>query len=114
MPLPELVAARVKRRLDALCERVPPGVRHQVRLVHETRGNGVTLVETRARFDDPGGKWTRLKIAKLVFDPQAGEWTLYWFDRNERRRPLPEVEPTRNLDQLLDEIDRDRHGVFWG
>jgi len=114
MPLPELVAARVKKGLDALCERVPPRARDQVRLIHETRGNGVTLIETRVPWNDPNGEWTRLKVAKLVFDPKTGEWTLYWFDRNERRRPLPDVEPTLNLDRLLEEIDRDPHGVFWG
>lgn len=114
MPLPELVAAQVKRGLDALCDRVPPRARHQVRLVHETRGNGVTLLETRVPYDDPKGEWTRHKVAKLVFDPSVGEWTLYWFDRNQRRRALPDVPPTRNIDRLLDEIDSDRHAVFWG
>ena len=114
MPLPELVAAQVKRDLGAFCDRVPDGVSQEVRFVHETRGNGVTLIETRVPFDDPHGTWTRLKVAKLVFDPASGEWSLYWFDRNDRRRLLRGVPSTRNLDRLLEEIEHDRHGVFWG
>ena len=41
-------------------------------------------------------------------------WSLYWRDRNLRFHTYDRLRPTGNVDQLLDEIDRDPTGIFWG
>lgn len=98
------------------CEqRVPPHALHQVRLeVEETRG-AVTIVERRAPWrEDIGPQWTSLPIARLRHTAKTGAWTLYWRDRNQRWHRYDTIAPTPDILVLLDEIDRDPTGIFWG
>ena len=41
-------------------------------------------------------------------------WTLYCTDRNSRWHLYWEYKPAKNLDELLEEIDEDPTGIFWG
>ena len=79
------------------------------------RGDSVTLIERRPRFRGmPGENWTRMRIAQVRFDPNAATWGLFWADRNERWHRYEDVGPTASLGPLLEEIDQDSIGVFWG
>ena len=98
------------------CEqRVPPHALHQVRLeVEETRG-AVTIVERRAPWrEDFGPQWTTLPIARLRYTVKTGAWTLYWRDRDQRWHRYDRIAPTADILALLDEVDRDPTGIFWG
>ena len=115
MALPEFVAIRCKRLLDEYCERkVPPHARHQVRLVHEARGNSLTLLEMRAPWDGSDRPWTKLPIARFRFDPETGDWELRCFDRNAKSHLFEPMASTKRFDALLEEVERDRTGIFWG
>ena len=75
----------------------------------------MTIVERRAPWrEDYGPEWSALAVARLRYIAATGLWTLYWRDRNERWHAYDEVASNENVLELLDEIDRDPSGIFWG
>jgi hypothetical protein len=116
MAIPELTRAAAVREVEAFLDgRVPAHAAHQVRLVFSVRGNAITIVERRAPWrPDFGSEWSSLKIAQLRYDPGTGTWSLYWRDRNERWHRYRAATRRRDVGPLLDEIDRDPTGIFWG
>jgi len=114
MALLEIDKRRVMKIMDAYCEnRIPEQVRDQIRLTHELRGNKLHLLESRQAFQRPD-HWITMKIAQFEFEPENRLWTLYCFDRNSKRIPYPNCKATARLEALLDEVDADPTGIFWG
>jgi hypothetical protein len=114
--LPELVALAAVRRLERFCEsRVPEHARDAVRLEFVVRGNSITLVERRAPWHpDYGTGCSSLKIAQLRYDADARAWSLYCRDRNERWFPYTEARADSDVAPLLEAVDTDPTGIFWG
>jgi len=110
MALPEAEQERAATLLGQLCERrcIPD----QVRLQFDTKGNRVTLTESRPLFIDPS-IWNEIKIAQFEYSPEALNWTLYWYDRKNRRQPYPTGRNRDTLEKLLREVDSDPTGIFW-
>jgi Protein of unknown function (DUF3024). len=110
--LPGLDVAAIRH----FCEqRVPPHALHQVRLETEVSPTAVTIVERRAPWrEDYGPEWTSLGIARLRYVAKYKHWVLYWRDRNQRWHKYDLIPPSPDILVLLDEVDRDRTGIFWG
>ena len=100
----------------AYCEqRVPPHALYQVRMEAVVDRHVVTLVERRAPWrPEFGPEWTRSPVARLRWSASRREWTLYWRDRNHRWHHYKYTAPTTEIARLLEEIDRDPTGIFWG
>jgi hypothetical protein len=110
MSLPEIEQHRVDKLLTAFCDRrVPLQVRDEVMLTYKITGNKVFLIETRPYFDDPS-QWTEMRIAQFEFDAADMVWSLYAYNRNNKRMPYSKGP----LDQLIQEVDKDPTGIFWG
>lgn len=115
MSLPILIRTLVEKKLDAFCsKRIPPHAAHQVRLSYKIRGASVTLYEHRAPWRAGDTEWTAMSIAQMKYDAKAGVWTLYCADRNSRWHKYTTAAPSKDIDSLLDEIDRDPTHIFWG
>jgi hypothetical protein len=112
MALPGLDVAAVRH----FCEqRVPPHALQQVRVEVDVGPTAVTIVECRAPWRaDYGPQWTRAGIARLRYVVKHKHWVLYWRDRNQQWHRHDLVEPSSDILVLLDEIDRDPTGIFWG
>ena len=102
--------------VTAYCEqRVPPHALHQVRMQAIVERHALTLVERRAPWrPESGPEWTTSPVARLRWSVSRRDWTLYWRDRNHRFHRYPDTDPTADSATLLDEIDRDSTGIFWG
>jgi hypothetical protein len=98
------------------CEqRVPPHALHQVRLELEASRGAVTIVERRAPWrEDFVSQWTSLAIARFRYTAKTGLWTLYSRDRNQRWHRYDPIAPDADILVLLNEVDRDPTGIFWG
>jgi hypothetical protein len=114
--LPELVELAAVRQLERFCDsRVPEHARDEVRLEFVVRRNSITLVERRAPWHpDYGTEWSSLKIAQLRYDAKARAWSLYCRDRNERWFPYTEAHAHGDVAPLLEAVDTDPTGIFWG
>lgn len=78
------------------------------------RGTSITIVESRPPWrPDFGPEWTRLNVAQLRYDGAHDHWTLYWADRNGRWNVLADIE-SGPVSELLNKIELDRSGIFWG
>ncbi len=113
MPIPELERRRVERALDKFCERVPPEIRDQLRYEYSFSGNAVVLAELRPARRDPGA-WTNLPVAKFVYSPRIGGWSLRWCDRHERWHRYDGYENRPTFAEVLAEVTRDPTGIFFG
>ena len=93
---------------------VPPDFQDQIRMEVDIRGKTVTTVECRLPWrEDFGPEWTRQGVARMKFDTANNEWTLYWSDRNSRWHIFDLISPG-SIDEILEEIERDRTNIFWG
>jgi Protein of unknown function (DUF3024) len=112
MTPPELDVARVQRWCAA---RVPEHAGHQVRVECQVAPRHLTILQRRAPWrEDFGLEWTSLPIARLRYSAAEKSWTLYWRDRNLRFHLYDPLTPSRSVDDLLAEIDRDPTGIIWG
>lgn len=112
MPPPEQDVARVQRWCAA---RVPEQARHQVRVECDVAPRHLAIIERRPPWHaDLGPEWTSFPIARLRYTATDQSWTLYWRDRNLRFHIYDRLAPSRRVDKLLDEIDDDPTGIFWG
>lgn len=109
MALPHDESQRVNEYLEALC-RARSG--DCVSLEYHVRGNRVTLVESRPLFIDPS-LWNSVNVAQFEFDPDLQVWTLYWYDRKNRRQPYPTGRRRDTLEKLVAEVEADPTGIFW-
>ena len=116
MPIPELVRKAALRQVDAFCDsRIPAFARDEIQLEFSVRGNTITIVERRPPWRaDFGPDWSSQKIAQLRYDSDTALWSLYWRNRRFRWFLYPDVDPSRDVRPLLEEVDRDPTGIFWG
>lgn len=110
--IPDLDLARVQRWAEA---RIPAHVRDQIRIELDTTDRTITILECRPPWrPEYGPEWTRFPIARLRYTKTRNEWSLYWRDRNLKFHEYDLAPPTPHIDDLLDEIDADPTGIFWG
>ena len=114
MPLPPLVKQFVEKRLTAYCRgKIPNHLQDEIRLSFTFRSTNVTLIESRPAFNMPE-EWSASPVAQFRYDPAAKLWSLYCADRNLRWHPDMEIGPEKDFDLLLQAIDRDPSGIYWG
>jgi hypothetical protein len=115
MPLPPLVKTLAEKKIDEFCKKkIPEHAQDQIKLSYKFRGNSVTIFENRSPWREGMKEWTSMVVAQMRYDEKTGEWTLYYADRNDKWHEYRDIEPTKNIDKLLKEIDEDPTGIFWG
>ena len=105
-PLPEHDLGLIKAYCD---DRSPDHIRDQVGIEATVRGRTVTILQHELFIDD----WHDLMVARLKYDPEAKNWSLYWPDRNGKFHRYEDLAPG-SIDTVLDEIERAPTGIFWG
>jgi len=114
MALPALTKTLIETKLKKYCEnRIPAHVKSSVRLTFRFRGNSVTLTEERPLFTG-SSKWVGIAVAQFRFNPKTSKWTLYCADRNSRWHEYLESEPDAKIETLLQHVEKDVTGIFWG
>jgi len=114
MPLSDFEKRRITKLFTAYADkRVPKHIRHQLTIGFAIKRTAVTLFERRPAFRRPG-EWTESSIARFRRQPSGKLWTLYWRDRHSRWHIFPPVKPSESLEDLLQAVDRDETGIFYG
>ena len=114
MDLPPLVRQLVEIKIENYCaNKIPHEHQDKIKLLYRIRGNHVTLIESRPFHFDPT-RWSELKVAQFRYDNSSQNWTLYCADRNERWHMYMDINSSKNIDDLLNEVDEDPTGIFWG
>jgi hypothetical protein len=95
--------------------RRPEHARDQARLEVDVTDRAVTILECRPPWrPEYGPDWTRFPIARLRDTKSRSRWSLYWRDRHLKFHEYELADPTPDIQDLLDEIDRDPTSIFWG
>ena len=114
MAFAELDLKRIDRTVGSLCRRKsPPEHRQEVRIEYRIHGHEVLIYETRPPFHDPA-HWTEHGVAKLRFVRTAGEWRLFWQRASLKWQSYEPFASSRDLGELVAEVERDPHGCFFG
>jgi hypothetical protein len=57
--------------------------------------------------------WSEMPIARLKYDPETWEWSLFW--RNVKRWQIYSgFKPTGSLRMIIRILAEDPHSLFWG
>jgi hypothetical protein len=114
MPLPAEDVALVQQFVDGLNAAMPPRAASQLRYRLDTYRNALTIVECQAADpDDPTGTWFEVFVGRLRFTRSRG-WELYYSDRDSNFHIYEPALPTRDVGELVSELDSDPTGIFFG
>jgi Protein of unknown function (DUF3024) len=110
--LPELDVARVQRWCAG---QVPEHVRDEIRVECDIAPRHLTICECRPPWrEDFGPDWTRFPIARLHYTKTTRLWTLYRRDRNLKYHRYHPLDPSPQVQDLLDYLDERADPIFWG
>jgi hypothetical protein len=107
---PETDLARIRRYCRT---RVPARLRDQVRIEAQVRGSSVTVFDRRPPWHPDLTEWSKVSVAQLRYSEGTHHWSLYWADRNGRWHRYPGLQPG-TVGEMLEEIEGDPTGIFWG
>ena len=114
MAFAELDLRRIEQSVGALCRRRSPAeLRDKVRMDYRVSRHEVLLYETRPAFRDPT-RWVEHSIAKLRFVRTAGEWRLFWQRASLKWQSYEPLASSRDIGQLVAEVDNDPFRCFFG
>lgn len=114
MALTEIELQRIAKHVGGLCDRRSPAkFRNELRFEYTVSGQDVLIEEVRPAWDDPSVH-TRRGIAKLRFVRTTTQWQLFWLRASGRWESYEPLQAAHTIDALVQEIERDPHGCFFG
>lgn len=113
--LPESVMEKAKTQIETFVEsrRPPEHIRSKVDIGYRITGQSFEIFEIRPRWNQPE-IIDEIPVAKATYVKSRKVWKLYWMRADFKwhgYKPLPE---TKSLRDVLNEINEDPHGCFWG
>jgi hypothetical protein len=110
----ELERQRIKKVVGGYCDqKIPQHLQNKIKLFYKIRGYDVKIIESRPHYIYKS-EWTEHPIARMKYDAESMNWKLFWGRASGRWEKYPNLEPTKNLQRLIDEIEKDILYVFWG
>jgi len=114
MALTAFEKRRINNIFSKYCdEKIAPDLKAQLQIEYAIWGNEVKLFECRPYFLDKS-EWTRTKIARFKKDLETNFWELYYADRNGKWHLCEPDAYNKDIEKLLNEVDQDTTGIFWG
>jgi hypothetical protein len=96
-------------------DRLPDRAIGQIRYEVDIEGPSITMYESRPPWrPENGPDWTRFPIVRLRYTKTRQQWATYRRDRNSKFHRYDPMPLSRNLQDLIDAVEGDRSGVFWG
>jgi len=114
MVFTEIEIYKINNFVGALCnKKAPEAIRDQLRYEYKIENQDVILYEIRPRWDKPDEQ-TELPCAKLTFVRSRNVWKLFWQRADMKWHAYGPLKLSRDLAELVAEIDTDPHGCFFG
>ena len=114
MAFSEIELKVIENTVGKMCQRRSPAqLRDEIRTVYLITKYSVEVYEQRTKWNNRE-EWTNTGIAKFLYTRTTKKWKLYWM-RQDLKWHLyePLLESTR-IEPLVEEVDKDPHGTFWG
>jgi len=114
MAFNDIELKRIERFVGDLCRRRSPAkFRDKLSLEYRVHGHDVIVFERRPRYRGQPG-YTESPVAKLKFVRSVGEWRLYWQRADLEWHGYEPLPASRDLGELVAEIDADPSCCFFG
>ncbi len=90
-----------------------PEIRKQIDLGYTYDGKAYELIEIRPVWNNPSeiGKYP---FARIRYYKSRNEWNLYWLRASGKWELYDPFPSSKNLNEILDIINRDSYGCFFG
>jgi hypothetical protein len=112
--LDEQLQARARDLLDPWVAKIDdPRLVGRLRYGYRFEGPAVAFFESSPGLDDRS-KWIDIEIAKFRFTKRTGVWSLYCMFRDLKWRAYEPLPTSADLGELVEEMDRDPTGIFFG
>lgn len=113
MALSELELAGVHRTMAAyIARRRPrPEIRNELDIGYSIENQSIIVHEDRRLYD---GSWMIEPVAKTTWVKTQRIWKVFWMRADLRWHSYEPLATARTLDKVLEEIDADPYGCFWG
>jgi hypothetical protein len=96
-------------------QRVPESQRDSMQISYSERAGRITISCRRAPvFPELATEWSTAPIAQLRHDAADDRWVLLWPDSGGRWHRYPDETKAVSPAPLLDIVDADPTGIFWG
>lgn len=114
MPFSELELKLIDKLVGEFCRnRVPAEIQNQLRYIYRVDGHDVFMAEDRPRWNKPD-EWLALDFAKLKYIRKQTVWKLYWKRASGKWELYEPNSESRNLEKLIETINQDQYGCFFG
>ena len=114
MALTDIEIQKVKKIVGRLCsERTPDHLKDKLRFEYQIEKQSVIIYEVRPFWNNPS-EFTRMPISKLTYVRTENIWKLYWKRASGKWVLYEPKESSKDLKTLVEEIDKDSYGCFFG
>lgn len=114
MPLNDIILQKIKNEVGKLCtRRTPEGLKDKLRFEYEIEKQKVIIYEIRPAFLDPK-EYIKMPMAKLTYVSNKNTWKLYWKRASGKWMRYEPRESKVSLKGLVQDIDEDIYGCFFG
>jgi len=114
MAFSEIEIYKIKNFAGSLCNiKTPESIRDKLRYEYEIGNQDVIIYEIRPRWNKPDEQ-TRMPCAKLKFIRSRNIWKLFWHRSDMKWHAYDPLKSSRDLAELIAEIDTDPNGCFFG
>jgi hypothetical protein len=114
MAFSEIDRHRIKKEVGGLCsQRTPNHDRDKLRFEYDIEKQNVIINEVRPAWNNPKEP-TKLPFAKLTYVKSRNIWKLYWKRASGKWERYEPKDSDKDLGALVQEIDKDPYGCFFG
>ena len=114
MAFSEVELKNIDEIVGGLCRRRNrPEFKDDLSLEFNVAGHDVVIFERRPKYGARVGV-TDSPVAKLKFVRTQGEWRLFWRRQDLKWHGYGRLPSSKKLERLVDEVDRDPYGCFFG
>jgi hypothetical protein len=115
MVISEFEIKRIEKLVGQYVESRRPAahMRSQLDISFRITGQSVEIVEIRPQWNDPSRK-TETPVAKATYVKSQKLWKLYWMRADGKWHAYQPFPSSASLEKILETIEQDPHGCFWG
>ena len=114
MAFSDIERQKIENEVGGLCsQRTPAHLKDKLRFEYDIEKQNVFIYEVRPVFNNPE-EYTKLPFAKLTYVKSQQIWKLYWKRASGKWERYKPKDSDRYLGELVQEIDKDPFGCFFG
>jgi len=114
MAFSEIELKVIENTVGKMCQRRSPAyLADQLKTIYKIKNHSVEVYEHRPRWNNPG-EWIDEGIAKFLYTKTTKKWKLYWMRQDLKWHLYKPLSESTRIEKLVEEVDKDPHGTFWG